>query len=261
MPLSEHANKRMSQVLPSDQRSTASSDSDLSDDSDSSCVALNGIGDALSQFGRLAISIRQSSTSNLTTRVKAFAGRKLQLSDFETVALLAVQALYPSAAKSLHRLLSKSMTERHARLSYWRFHDKKLRADRRRSGPTWDKALTAALNDGPRVRARNSLPKNPERATAGTQQQRTIYSETVPSGVNTQLPKELEGVLVQKNRRVGGASSVQIGEFSYPPEPKLADGKFGGPCEFCRKVLDTVRYEDPLFWRLVFRYLCCPRIR
>jgi hypothetical protein len=115
-------------VLPSEETSFDGPGSDDSDDSgpddsgNSQNVAFEGIHEAICQLDQLAISIRLSSTSILTRRVNAFAERKTEdLISFETAALLAVENLYPEAAESLHRQLSKSMTDRYARLLYWKF--------------------------------------------------------------------------------------------------------------------------------------------
>ncbi|KAN0076637.1 hypothetical protein V8E54_006779 [Elaphomyces granulatus] len=240
------------QLLPSKETSLGpgSDDSDDSDpdDSGSQNIAFEGIHDAICQLDRLAISIRQSSTSNLTRRVKAFAARKTDfLNTFETAALLMVKSLYPDAAESLHRQLSKSMTDRYARLLYWKSHDKKMRTDSRlyaQSQPISSQtALPTPLEAAPRTfvspGSGQAGPALRQRYIRGQQP----VSETEPSTAFcqariTHLPK----------RPGEGASSVQINKVEYPRPPKLKDNEQAS-CEFCRKIHSKEQYDDTDWWR------------
>jgi hypothetical protein len=108
-------------------------------------VELTGIQKSIIELDRLAIYIRQSSTSSLDARVKAFGARKLaEVATFEALATLKVNGLYPDASEILRQRLSKSMTHRYTKLLYWRSHDEKLRADRHRQGQPGDDRGTAA---------------------------------------------------------------------------------------------------------------------
>ncbi|KAK2746950.1 hypothetical protein FQN57_002522 [Myotisia sp. PD_48] len=103
------------------------SDESSSDDEDRRKVELDGIRTAINELDRLAIHIRQASTSPLEARVEIFGARKREeISSFEMKATLAAGYLYPHASESLRRRMTK--------LLYWKFHDKKLRTDCRRDG-------------------------------------------------------------------------------------------------------------------------------
>jgi hypothetical protein len=180
--------------------------------------------------------------------VKAFAARKTDfLNTFETAALLVVKSLYPDAAESLHRQLSKSMTDRYVRLLYWKSHDKKLRTDGRlyvQSQPISSQtALPTPLEAAPRTfvspGSGQAGPALRQRYIRGQQP----VSETEPSTAFcpariTHLPKQPRE----------GASSVQINKVEYPRPPKLKDNEQAS-CEFCRKIHSKEQYDDTDWWR------------
>lgn len=237
------------QLLPAEETSfddPGSDDSDDSgpDDSGSQNVAFEGMHEAMCQLDRLAISIRQSSTSTLTRRVNAFAARKTEdLNAFGTAALLAVESLYPEAEESLHRRLSKSMTDRYARLLYWKSHDKKLRADHRLHVQPQPISPQAALP----VR-REAAPKtfvSPGGGQTSTLRRgfTAVVSETEPSTAICQTRVHLP------TPPRGGASSVQISKVEYPRPLKLEGNEDRASCGFCRKIHGKEQYEDTSWWR------------
>ncbi|KAI8674310.1 NACHT domain-containing protein [Fusarium keratoplasticum] len=118
------------------------SDDSSEEETDRREIEIEGVRMSINELDRLAIHIRQSSTSSLDARVKAFASRKAaEISFFETKAVLAVNALYPDAHESLRQHLSKSMVHRHTKLLYWKSHDKKLPSDPASHPPILTKAM------------------------------------------------------------------------------------------------------------------------
>ncbi|KAF3929712.1 hypothetical protein AA313_de0207455 [Arthrobotrys entomopaga] len=97
-------------------------------------AALNGISGALDRLHRLGTAIRKASTSDLDSRVNAFA-RKASKSDddyafFERVVPLVIRGLYPDISDTFLNQLVQSVTFRRRRFLYQQTHQKKLNTRR-----------------------------------------------------------------------------------------------------------------------------------
>ncbi|KAI9155264.1 Ankyrin repeat domain-containing protein [Paramyrothecium foliicola] len=92
--------------------------------------ALQLIDDTLTRLIRLGVTIRQSSSGKVDARAKIFA-QGHDLSSFASLCSAAVQCLYPAAHPSLKEYLSKSMTDRYARMLFLDSRQKKLNTRRR----------------------------------------------------------------------------------------------------------------------------------
>lgn len=191
--------------------------------------------------------------SSLDARVKAFRAKKLaKISSFEAIATLAINGLYPEASESLRQRLNKSMTERYCRLLYWKFHDKKLRADRRRDNlvQTQPKVPpSSAIEQPQRQNPMNKITSDPfkpvmSKVSMGT----TFLSETIPSNTGSNLIMlPAEGEI--SARRPASASSVPKSGAQFPSPPQFEDGEDRKPCPLCRKTFTEIDFGDVRWWR------------
>jgi hypothetical protein len=222
-------------------------------------IELIGIQKSINELDRLAIYIRQSSTSSLDARVKAFGARKLaQVASFETLATLAVNGLYPDAPEILRQRLSKSMTQRYTRLLYWRSHDKKLRADRRRQGQPRDGRVQSELNTPPvsapeppqqqQRFAKTYSSDQPKPGTRSINRGTSWLSGTIVSNTGSHLALPPAEGLMPRPRRAT-ATTVLGGEAKFPNPPKAEDGEDQKPCPYCRKKFSRVDLADVRWWR------------
>lgn len=229
-------------VLPLDASSVDSVDSDSFDDSDPHGVAFEGIEESISQLNNLGIYIRQPSTSRLESKVKAFASKRVdQLNDFEILALIAVERLYPNAAPSLRRRLGKHMVDIHARLLYWKSHAKKLGADRGGPPDKQTEPNPLSIKSSPTNSVHNVLGDKDRRQPAAT------FTETEATTVPHQHPDPTRGRQGEpKTSRVGEAPTVLTSKVELPPPPGAEDGYV---CWYCRKVHSAEEYDDDNWWR------------
>jgi len=237
---------------PDDAESEESSD----DEEDRRKIELSGIQRSINELDRLAIYIRQSSTSSLDARVKAFGARKLaEISPFETRAMVLINGLYPDASESIRQRLRKSMTERYTRLLYWKFHNKKLGANRHRDMQSRDDLSKAQPTPTPateRLQRHQSI-KNDSSATPMPEASRvskgtTFLSGTIPSNAGSQLimpPSEGELPV----RRRAGTPTVRNSRAKFPPPPKFEGGEYSKACPLCRKKFTKAEFGDILWWK------------
>ncbi|KAK4445253.1 hypothetical protein QBC34DRAFT_333410 [Podospora aff. communis PSN243] len=266
-------NNSILQILLTD-ASGSDSDSSSDDDVDHQLVALASIEKSIKELERLAISIRQASTSSLDARVKAFGARKLaEVAPFEALATLAVNSLYPDAPDVLLQRLSKSMTQRYTRLLYWRSHDKKLRADRRRQGKlvqvddtTQSKVDNtpsgSVIEDSQHQRQSASVGSGRDNPEASTRNRATsMLSGTVLSNTASHLPPLPQtGLMVPRPRR-STATTIIDTSAKFPAPPRIVDGEDQKPCPFCRKNISKDDFMDLGWWRKhvnsdLFPFIC-----
>ncbi|RSL68666.1 hypothetical protein CEP54_002674 [Fusarium duplospermum] len=196
---------------PSDQGSDDSSD----EETERRQIELEGIRMSINELDRLAILIRQSSTSSLDARVKAFASKRAaEVSSFETKAILAVNALYPDANESLCQRLSKSMVHR-----------------------------AAPQNQI----AKSESDTRPEPVTRAGSAGISLLSETIASDPVSRfslLPKPMEPV----KQRAGATTVLETGAL-FPKPPKFDDGDETAPCPLCRKVFQRHDFTNDVWWK------------
>lgn len=223
-------------------------------------IEAESIQKSINELDRLAIHIRQSSTSSLDARVKAFGARKpSEISSYEARATLAVNGLYPEAPDSLRRCLSKSMTQRYTKLLYWQSHDKKLRADcrydkQRRDDPIGPSReplplpLPAKAPSLPRQPARDEDPAPPKpgasRVGAGT----SFLSETWASELGSRFTIPPAEAKMPARKRASASTILETGA-KFPSPPKFEDGEDRKPCPLCRKVFLQDDFTDNKWWR------------
>jgi hypothetical protein len=244
-------------MLASADPDDAESDESSDDDVNRRKVELSGIQKSINELDRLAIHIRQSSTSSLDARVKAFGARKpTEISSFEMKAMLTVNGLYPEASESLRHRMGKSMTEQYTRLLYWKFHDQKLRADRRRDGQPrddrWQTQPKSTPSSSIEPAQRRRLMKDDALTLSKPEASRvskaiTFLSETVPSNTGSNLimpPAEGEMPV----RRRASASTVLRSGAKFPSSPQFEGEEDRKPCPLCRKIFSKADFGDVSWW-------------
>ncbi|KAF3019284.1 hypothetical protein E8E14_007510 [Neopestalotiopsis sp. 37M] len=233
--------------------SSGSSSDDSSDhEIDQKNVELDGIRNAINELDRLAIHLRQAATSSIDARVQAFAPKRAQeVSSFEAKAIFAVHASYPRTQEYLHRILSKSMTQRYTKLLYLTTHDKKLRADRRRVKSRSDSSdvqkeplslgaqpLGANENQTSKTLAQNHFPQSTSRMSA-----------TIPSEPNIHpKAKMIEDKGPDRSRDRAFTVRQTNAKFPSPPQFDDEDG-LQKPCPFCWKRLEKEQFSNTVYWR------------
>ncbi|KAL8391898.1 hypothetical protein RB595_002193 [Gaeumannomyces hyphopodioides] len=240
---------------PDDSESDESSDGET----DRRTIELGGVRKSVNELSRLAIHIRLSPTSSLDARVQAFGARKAAaIAPFEVLAMLAVNRLYPDSTDSIRRLLGKAMTDRYARLLYWKYHDRKLRLDRRREDHVPVRRDVLPQGQRPPVppaaphisrtptKSEIPSPAKPEesRASFGT----GLPSDTIPSNQNSRVVIPLHEGDIPIQRRAG-ASTVLGSKARFPEPPKLKDGESSLSCPLCRKIFPRASFKDAVWWR------------
>lgn len=223
--------------------------SDSSDESDEFAEATYGVEEALSQLNALGISIRRPISSRLDTKVRNFMERKVsQMNNFELLASLVVERLYPDAASSLRQKLCSHMVYIHGRLKYWESHANKIAASRQ---PNHDSRPQQASDDSTSVLQGNEdriqasrRPAMPVNKRYGPIERTATETEatTLPSRVSHPLLRQHD----ERRVRVGGASTVVTGKVEIPPPP---DDNNGNICWYCHKLHSIEDYKNKMWWR------------
>ncbi|UPK96915.1 hypothetical protein LCI18_007850 [Fusarium solani-melongenae] len=248
----------VSLVQTTTEPSEPSSDESSDDEVDRRKIEAESIQKSINELDRLVIHIRQSSTSSLDARVKAFGARKpSEVSSYEARATLAVNGLYPEASHNLRRHLSKSMTQRYTKLLYWQSHDKKLRADCRRDKQRRDDSNQPQREPSPLPTKASSLPRQPardedpappkpgaSRAGVGT----SVLSGTQASELGFRITIPPAEAKMPARKRAGASTVLETGA-KFPSPPRFEDGEDRKPCPLCRKIFLKDDFTDNKWWR------------
>lgn len=240
---------------PDDFESDESSDGET----DRRIIELDGVRKSINELSRLAIHIRLTPTSSVDARVQAFGARKAaEIASFKALAMLAVNRLYPDSTDSIRRLLGKAMTDRYARLLYWKYHDKKLRLDRRR-----EDRVHARCDVFPQGQCPPVPPAAPHQSRTPTKSEISslakpeesqesfgtgLLSDTIPSNPASRvvIPPREDDIPIQRR---AGASTVLGSKARFLEPPKLKDGESSLPCPLCRKIFPGASFKDVVWWR------------
>jgi hypothetical protein len=189
-------------------------------------ATLTAIDNTLARLNRLGVTIRRSSRDKIDTKAKTFAAG-LDLKPFACLCANAVHALYPGAHQSLKDYLSKSMTNRYAKMLFMNARHKKLESRREpRIGlspipevPNNDVPITQSARG---ISVVANLPKEP-----------TALSQSDLSSVNMRQIRSRLRPPDEASTTFPKTTSVQANQSNYPRLP--SSDIF--TCEWCSELL------------------------
>ncbi|KAK6498083.1 hypothetical protein TWF506_004325 [Arthrobotrys conoides] len=167
--------------------------------------------------------------SSRTARIRSFAEQS-NLSDFESLARLAIDTLYPDSNESLRIQLARSMFETCASVLYKMSHQHRMNTPRwtqEAQVPTMSKESDEAASYIDKMEA--GLQKS---VYISKQTRESTALESAPSVLDSLRTKVLKKILDPPSR-IGsdcGISSVQVGKVTYPHPPRV-EGSGYGTCE------------------------------
>ncbi|KAF3072631.1 hypothetical protein CFAM422_005299 [Trichoderma lentiforme] len=228
-------------------------------------VALKSIDDTLTRLNRLGVTIRQSGRGKFDARAKKFAAG-LDLSLFAFLCANAVQALYPGAHQSLKDYLSKSMTDRYARMLFFGSRHKKLETRRERRiglAPIHEVPNTETQPSNPVIQLA-VMPKNP--ALANILRPPSAPSLSDLSSVNMYQIRNRLRPPDEASTRFHKTSSIQVNQGNYPRLPTTEKGSSIFTCYWCSELLSKKTLSESEWRKHIDRdlkpYIClsegCP---
>ncbi|KAK6535595.1 hypothetical protein TWF694_002050 [Orbilia ellipsospora] len=234
------------------------------DISKSTQAALDGIKGSLDRLHRLGVAIRKASTSDLVSRVNAFAQKAAKTDDdyafFERVVPLILKGLYPDIGDSFLYQLAQSVTYRRRRLLYQQKHQKKLQAQRRLR-PARERRVELDPTRNHEIATETKSTFAPSEVLRARQISNILQSDAHTIGVSTVThPSALD----VQNFRLYNDEPATMEAVSGPPTvtsiahnnpyPRAPQPEHGGKhvqCEWCSKELEVP--EDETEWRLKWR--------
>ncbi|KAL6881284.1 hypothetical protein J3F83DRAFT_47012 [Trichoderma novae-zelandiae] len=228
-------------------------------------AALKTIDDALTRLNRLGVTIRQSGRGKLDTRAKRFAAG-LDLSSFAHLCAEAVQALYPGAHQSLKDHLSKSMTDRYARMLFLDFRHQKLQTPRELSIglPSIHEVPHSEMQTNTRSPQQTMAIKN--RAVQRLLRPPPAFSQSDLSSVNLQQIRSRLRPPDEASTKFHKTSSIQVNQGNYPHIPAATHDSYVIACPWCSELLNKKTLSESEWRRHIDRdlkpYIClseaCP---
>lgn len=208
---------------------------------------LAAIDNTLARLNRLGVTIRRSSYDKVDERATKFAAG-LELESFSYLCANAVQILYPNAQQSLKDYLSKSMTDRYAKMLflYSRHHNLKIR----RELPIKLPPIPELPNNETQDNVRLTQPAGAIPVLAKFQRLPTLLSQSDLSSVNIQKIQSRPRPPDEASTIFYKTSSVQVNQGNYPRQP-IADGDSAVfTCEWCFELLNKEILSESK-WRYV----------
>ncbi|KAH0532089.1 hypothetical protein TsFJ059_000827 [Trichoderma semiorbis] len=228
-------------------------------------AALKSVDDTLTRLNRLGVTIRQSGRGKFDARAKKFAAG-LDLSLFAFLCANAVQALYPGAHQSLKDYLSKSMTDRYARMLFLGSRHKKLETRRER------RIGLSPIHEVPNGETQSSdpviqlavMPKNPILANILRPPSAPSLSDL--SSVNMYQIRNRLRPPDEASTRFHKTSSIQVNQGNYPRLPTTENGSSIFTCHWCSELLSKKTLSESEWRQHIDRdlkpYIClsegCP---
>lgn len=220
---------------------------------------------AVSRLHRLGMTIRQSSTSSLASRVRAFSAKNYS-SSLEEITSVIIANLYPNAPESLQRLLARSILERYLRLKYIEQHRDHLSMPR----PTHSRSIDAddlvaieqAESEGepetiqeerPRV-ARDEVNEGFISHEDHNREGRQYVRKTERSSKPSTLPlNDMRNISEQRVPAAAAsvASSVPLADTRYPRPPKPDGVSTVATCKWCFETYEVREFKKEYWWREV----------
>ncbi|KAJ5684066.1 uncharacterized protein N7477_000411 [Penicillium maclennaniae] len=207
-------------------------------------AALTAIDNTLSRLNRLGVTIRRSSRDNIDTRAKIFAAA-LNLDSFAYLCAKAVHALYPCAHQSLKDYLSKSMTDRYAKMLFLNSRHKKL--ETRREPRLGLSPILEVPNDETQTNVPMTQPARAIPVVANLPKAFAALSQSDLSSVNIQqirrrLRPPDEASTLHKT------TSVQVNQGKYPRPPVANADSDIFACEWCFELLSKKTLSESEWW-------------
>lgn len=216
---------------------------DLDEDSVVS-IALAATADVLRDLNKLVLVIRQSSRSSALTVARNFANVHSGLKHFESLVLVALEALYPNIPESLRKHLCNTLTDRYARLEY----DAHRRGKKRKRYSVQVHRVEGTKDQKKSQPAQQGHLKKMEIPiqSLGTQEVSEMPQEMVLSSIDT---KEFSRNLAPEHRgtprSIRTLSVYNADTTIHEPElPRLQDMKTEVECDWCGKMLDQSMLDN-----------------
>ncbi|KAJ4857129.1 hypothetical protein T069G_08026 [Trichoderma breve] len=214
---------------------------------------------AIDRLHRLGVTIRQSSTAGLISRVRAFSAKRSD-SSLEEISFLMIKFLYPIAPLNLQRLLSRSILERHFNIEYRGEHQRRLAArrmlvldddDHKEDQPHADNGSQEVLRPATR---KDYVNEAADIVRDDSEKETDILlskSGTKPSTLQTQ---EFERKVNEKKplkalSAISKTSSVPIGDVNYPKPPKPQGEYDWATCYWCFESFPHDKFQNVKWWR------------
>ncbi|UKZ73754.1 hypothetical protein TrVFT333_001404 [Trichoderma virens FT-333] len=220
-------------------------------------ATLTTIDDTLTRLNRLGVTIRQSGRGKFDSRAKKFAAG-LDLSSFTSLCANAVHVLYPGAHQSLKDYLSKSMTDRYAKMLFLDSRHNKLKS--RRELRIGLPPIHEVPNDETQNRSGiNKLAmtiKNPPIRTSRP----VAPSQSDLSSVNMHRIRNRLRPPDEASTRYNKTSSIQVNQGNYPRPPVRNQSGNIVTCQWCSEPLGEQPPSESAWRRHVDRdlkpYIC-----
>ncbi|EHK22151.1 uncharacterized protein TRIVIDRAFT_150197, partial [Trichoderma virens Gv29-8] len=208
-------------------------------------ATLTTIDDTLTRLNRLGVTIRQSGRGKFDNRAKKFAAG-LDLSSFTSLCANAVQVLYPGAHQSLKAYLSKSMTDRYAKMLFLDSRHNKLKTRRElRIGLS---PIHEVPNDETQTRTGITklaiTIKNPLIRISRP----VATSQSDLSSVNMHRIRNRLRPPDEASTRYNKTSSIQVNRGNYPRPPVKNQGGNIVTCQWCSEPLGEQQLSESA-WR------------
>ncbi|KAL6884145.1 hypothetical protein HDV57DRAFT_446840 [Trichoderma longibrachiatum] len=226
---------------------------------------LKTIDDTLTRLNRVGVTVRQSGRGKLDTRAKRFAAG-LNLSSFAHLCANAVQALYPSAHQSLKDHLTRSMTDRYARMLFLDSRHQNLQARRNLHAglpPIHEVPSDEMTPSGPSIPPRTAIKNS---AIQKLFRQPSALSQSDLSSVNLQQIRSRLRPPDEASTKFHKTSSIQVNQGNYPRIPATTDDSTVITCQWCSEPLTKKTLSESEWRRHIDRdlkpYIClseaCP---
>jgi hypothetical protein len=203
-------------------------------------LSLGAIDEALVELSQVGIAIRQSSGTTETIRARRFASEFLDLSSIETLAVLALETLYPNATESLLVQLGKSVVDRYARLLFRARRQGSLKRDIRRQLP--DPSVAPLINprnvEYPQPIQNSGIVGRPVNLAEG---QHHALPTIALSSVD--LDRFQDNLRMGQTPKSRSGTTVILEKTHEPPIPHF-DGSGEVKCRWCLKDIGQSLVKD-----------------
>lgn len=151
----------------------------------------------------------------------------------------AVHALYPGAHQSLKDYLSKSMTDRYAKMLFLNARHKKLESRRE------PRIGLSPIPEVPNNEMQNNVPiTQPATVVANLPKEPTALSQSDLSSVNIRQIRSRLRPPDEASTKFPKTTSVQVNQSNYPRRPVVNGDSDIFTCEWCSELLSKKSLSD-----------------